>query len=333
MPLSKRPAGTIRRATADDLPRIHELAVLGWRPIYKQFRLIVGDEMWNALWSDWEESWFALEPDTWDSRVIVTELGNDVVGFATWSTGDEGLAEVGGNAVDPEYLGRGIGSAQIRWIIDTLREDGFRCAKVHTGLDPSHGPARAEYRNAGLRLGVTNSVYFNYLNEVAAVPIRKALSFRWSKKRDLELVRQLARDAWTSVYEDLHSVVGDEIFATAFAQGPERKADEYARIVTDSPRQVRIVTEDGHPAGFSVLGEDPTRGLGALRCVAITPEFRGRGIGCALCMDAFSLFREAKLEYARLAAGLGEVNERTRRMCWAAGLYRELPSIDYYMIL
>jgi ribosomal protein S18 acetylase RimI-like enzyme len=333
MPLRDQSPGTIRRATVDDLDRIRELAVLGWRPIYNQFRLIVGDEMWNALWADWEESWFDLKPDTWDQRIIVTEVDSEVVGFATWWTGDGDLAEVGGNAVDPDYLRRGIGSVQIRWIIDMFREDGYTCAKVHTGLDPSHGPARAEYRNAGFSLGVTNSVYYNYLSEVADVPIKRGLRFRWSQRKDADLVRHLARDSWATVHEDMRKAVGDEILAAAFPKIAEAKADEYARVVTELPRQVRIATEEGQPAGFAVIGEDPSNGLGALRTVAVTPELRERGIGCSLCMDAFSLFREAGLKYARLAAGLGEVNERTRRMCWAAGLHRELPSIDYYMLL
>jgi hypothetical protein len=50
-------------------------------------------------------------------------------------------------------------------------------------------------------------------------------------------------------------------------------------------------------------------------------------------VDAFDVFRQQGLRYVRLTAGLGEVNERTRQMCWNAGLYRELPSIDYYRLL
>ena len=38
-------------------------------------------------------------------------------------------------------------------------------------MDPAHGPARAEYRNAGLRRTVANSWYLNYLDEVARIPM------------------------------------------------------------------------------------------------------------------------------------------------------------------
>ena len=331
--MAARATGTIRRATADDLPRVRELVVAGWRPIYGRYRLIIGDEMWNDLFAGWEETWLPFDLDAWHCRAIVTELDGQVVGFATWSDGDRDVSEVGGNAVDPEFLGRGIGSAQIRWSVDLFRRSGARGARVYTGLDPAHGPARAEYRNAGLRVGVTKSVYYNYLTEVARVPIRKALRFRWSEETDAELVRGLARDAWASVYEGLRRAVGDEIFALAFAGGPEARGDKWARVVAAAPAQVRIVAEDARPAGFTVLEEDAARGLGVVRTLAVAPDFRGRGIGGALCMDAFARFRERGLKYARLCADGGEVSESTRRLCWNAGIYREFPSIDYYMLL
>jgi ribosomal protein S18 acetylase RimI-like enzyme len=320
--------GTIRLSTDDDKARIHEIAVAAWRPIFGRYRLIVGDEMWNDMWGGWDKNWFT------NANGIVTEFDGQIVGFATWYWPiAEILAEVGGNAVDPKFQGRGIGSAQIRWLVDKFREWGYKCAKVHTGMDPSHGPARAEYRNAGLCRGVTNSRYFNYLDEVARIPVRPTLSFRWAESADAELVRQMTRSAWNSVYKSVRDTLGDEIFDIAFKNAKEQKTEKFAKVTSDTPEKVRIVMEDEHPAGFTILDADLNKRLGEINALAVTPEFRGRGIGCALCMDAFDIFRERGLRYASLNANLGEVNERTRQMCWNAGLYRELPSIDYYMML
>ena len=263
----------------------------------------------------------------------MTEHGGEVVGFATWFPVHETLAEVGGNAVDPEFHGHGIGSAQMQWVIDMFREKRYKCARVFTGMDPAHGSARSEYRHVGLRRGVTISTYLNYLDEVARIPVRNALNFRWAERDDVALVRQLARMAWVSVYEGVRRAVGDEIFGIAFTKAVEGKAEEFAQVAADTPEQVRIVVEDGRPAGFAVLHEDAPKKLGELKTVAVAPEFRGRGVGCGLCMDAFGIFRERGLQYARLTAGQGEVNERTRQMCWSVGLYRELPTIYYYMLL
>jgi ribosomal protein S18 acetylase RimI-like enzyme len=333
--------GTIRLSMDDDKdkPRIHEIAVAAWKPIFERYRLIVGNEMWKNVWGGWDKDWFAK------ASGIVTELDGQIVGFATWYWPiAEVLAEVGGNAVDPKYQGRGIGTTQMHWLVKKFREWGYKCAKVHTGMDQAHGPARAEYRNAGLCRGVTNSRYFNYLDEVARIPVRPTLNFRWAEPDDAALVRQMTLSAWNSVYKSVRDTLGDEIFDLAFKNAEEQKAEKLAKVTSDSPEKVRIVMEDKHPAGFAVLDADSNKRLGEINALAVNPEFRGRGIGCALCMDAFDIFRERCLKYASLNANLGEVNERTRQMCslrspttssygWNVGLYRELPSIDYYMML
>lgn len=325
--------GTIRPAEPKDLPRLHEIAVAAWRPIFDRYRLIVGEEMWNDVWRGWDQSWFLYTPETWPGQGIVTELEGEVVGFATWWFPSDTLAEVGGNAVDPKFQGRGIGSAQIRWVVDLFRRKGFRCAKVLTGLDPAHGPARAEYRKAGLDRGVAHSVFLNYLDEVAHMPRRKTLSFRWAEPSDAEWVRHLTPRVWGPLLESVRASLGEEVFSAAFATALEAKADEWAQAVAETPDQVRLALEAGRPVGFAVLNEEPHKKLGELRTVAVAPESQGRGIGCGLCLDAFDLFRQQGLRYVRLTARPGEIHERTRRMCWHVGLYRELPSVDYYRLL
>ena len=81
--VDERVMGRIRAAGAADRQRIHEIAVAGWRPIYARFRMIVGERMWQDLWGDWEESWFADAPAQYPERAIVTEVDGQVGGFAT----------------------------------------------------------------------------------------------------------------------------------------------------------------------------------------------------------------------------------------------------------
>ena len=100
--VNDRTLGTIREISDKDLPRVHEIAVAGWQPIYARFRLIVGAEMWQDLWGNWEEGWFTHSP-----KGIVTEVDGKVVGFATWWYPKDHLAEVGGNAADPQFQGQG----------------------------------------------------------------------------------------------------------------------------------------------------------------------------------------------------------------------------------
>ena len=326
-------SGRIQPVTEDDFQRIHEIAVLGWMPIFDRYRCIVGERMWNDLWKGWERDRCLYTAETWSGRGIVTEVDGEVAGFATWWFPNDTLAEVGGNAVDPKFQCRGIGSAQIRWVLDKFRADGYRCAKVHTGMDPAHGPARAAYRNAGLRCGLTNSVYFNYLDEVAQLPVRRVLSFRWAVAADQPTVAEIARRAWAPVYDGVRQKLGDEMFGLAFPNVLERRASELAAVAAKTPEKVRIVEEDGKPLGFCILEDEEAKRLGVIQSMGVDPDAQGRAVGAGLCMDAFDLFRSRGLAYLRLHARIGEVTEATRQMCWNVGLYRELPSIDYYALL
>lgn len=326
--MKNQTTGTIRHSTDDDKPKIHEIAVAAWTPIFDRYRLIAGDEMWNDVWRGWEKTWLT------NASGIVTELDGEIVGFATWSSPLEGiLGEIGANAVQPKLQGHGIGTAQMNWVVEQFRERGYKCLKVHTGMDPAHGPARAEYRKIRMGRGVKNSRYYNYLSEVASIPIRPSLNFRWAESDDVELIHQMCRSAWRSVYESIRDTVGNEMFEIVFKDALEQRVDAFAKRAADAPRKVRIVMEDSRPAGFAFLGATHRQKLGKIFALGVLPEFRGRGIGCAMCVDAFNTFRKKDLRYVILEATLGEVNEQTHQMCWNAGLYREIPSIDYYMML
>jgi ribosomal protein S18 acetylase RimI-like enzyme len=51
--------------------------------------------------------------------------------------------------VHPECQNRGIGTELNRFALEKMKEGGMKMAKVETGGDPSHAPARACYEKAG----------------------------------------------------------------------------------------------------------------------------------------------------------------------------------------
>ena len=83
-------------------------------------------------------------------NVVVAELDGLVVGFADFYCHEQsGIGEIGNNAVHPDYQGRGIAGRLYEAVFERMRERGMRFAKVGTGLDPSHAPARRAYQKAG----------------------------------------------------------------------------------------------------------------------------------------------------------------------------------------
>ena len=55
-------------------------------------------------------------------------------------------------AVDPDFQGRGIGSALIEFALDWMKDAGMSIAMVETGGDPGHASARHTYEKSGFEL-------------------------------------------------------------------------------------------------------------------------------------------------------------------------------------
>ncbi|WP_242072512.1 GNAT family N-acetyltransferase [Microcoleus sp. FACHB-68] len=55
-------------------------------------------------------------------------------------------------AVDPDFQGRGIGSALIEFALAWMKDAGMSIAMVETGGDAGHAPARHTYEKVGFEL-------------------------------------------------------------------------------------------------------------------------------------------------------------------------------------
>ncbi len=143
----------IRAARDEDIERIREIAKQAWAPIYAHFREAMGEDLFAREYpgeplerkADSVEKHFREHPELG----FVTEIDGAVVGFCTLMLRDTGVGVVGNNAVAPEAQGKGIGSAQYEECLRRMREAGMAFATVHTGLDPSHAPARRAYEKVG----------------------------------------------------------------------------------------------------------------------------------------------------------------------------------------
>ncbi len=158
----------IRPARPEDLPRVKEIALRAWEPIYTDYKARMGDELflllWPKGWQDEKASQIADHFQRWPEWSLVAELDGQIVGFITFTLDTERkIGEIGNNAVDPDYQGRGIGSAQYAYVLELFREQGMAYARVGTGLDEAHAPARAAYAKTGFKLMIPMGKYYRKL--------------------------------------------------------------------------------------------------------------------------------------------------------------------------
>ena len=157
----------IRPFRPDDLDTLADIGNRAWKPIYDMFRQVYGDDK-LAL----------VTPDTATAKgeqvrshcqrapewVFVAEEEDRIVGFATCRLDrDSKTGEIGNNAVDPDCGLKGIGQQLYAAVLAYFRQEGMAAAKVGTGLDWAHAPARRAYERAGFNIKHENVTYWQKL--------------------------------------------------------------------------------------------------------------------------------------------------------------------------
>jgi N-acetylglutamate synthase-like GNAT family acetyltransferase len=80
----------------------------------------------------------------------VAELENEVRGFIAYILDYESkVGEVQLLAVHPDYQNLGIGTELNKYALEKMKASGMKMARVETGGDQSHAPARRSYEKAG----------------------------------------------------------------------------------------------------------------------------------------------------------------------------------------
>ena len=163
------PEIVIRPLQAEDAEAVAQIAVAAWEPIFAHFRSVMGDEMFAICYPDGYEVVKAAQVRSacrgeGGALVAVAEVGGRVVGFISYYPRRTAtVAEIGNNAVHPDWQGRGIGPRMYEHAFQTLREMGIRAVRVRTGGDPSHAPARRAYEKAGFGTSLPEVEYYRLL--------------------------------------------------------------------------------------------------------------------------------------------------------------------------
>jgi GNAT superfamily N-acetyltransferase len=88
-----------------------------------------------------------------DTNVWVAIDAGSAVGFvAVKLHSEDSMGKIYMVAVDPDFQGRGIGSALIKFALDWMKDAGMSIAMVETGGDPGHSAARHTYEKVGFDL-------------------------------------------------------------------------------------------------------------------------------------------------------------------------------------
>jgi GNAT superfamily N-acetyltransferase len=149
-------------ALPEHLPKMQRIRELAFEPVFASFRKVLGDEIYELAQQPEDDAQANLlvsylrADSEWKVYVAVFEY--EVVGFITLKIQPLTMVgEIGLNAIDPQVLNRGFGTAMYEFALDRLREAGMKVAVVATGADASHHPARHAYRKAGFDVEIPST--------------------------------------------------------------------------------------------------------------------------------------------------------------------------------
>ncbi len=146
----------IRKYKEEDLEAIVAIGNAAWHQIYEMYREIYGEELFDILIPDPDNQkgmQIIEHCRKFSDQVFVFEQDGRIVGFITFFIDKEKMiGEIGNNAVAIDYAGQGIGQKMYKHVLLHFKEQGMKFAKVSTGGDDAHLPARKAYVKAGFNI-------------------------------------------------------------------------------------------------------------------------------------------------------------------------------------
>lgn len=142
---------------AHQLDAVIRLSLRAWTPVFDSIQKAMDADVYRAFYPDqWRVSQQKAVEDVCaaeNTNVWVAIDSGSTVGFvAVKLHSEDSMGEIYMVAVDPDFQGRGIGSALIEFALLWMKNAGMSIAMVETGGDLGHAPARHTYEKLGFGL-------------------------------------------------------------------------------------------------------------------------------------------------------------------------------------
>jgi len=154
---AQRDGVVLRQAVDDDLPRVDEIIIECYTPVYDSYINIVGEDVYRGIRRNPDQDWRTEKTDRIRKAfhehpgcMWVLDDAGTVFGFVTFrlSPGQSRLW-IEENGVIPERRGQGWATFMLRHLLSHARRLGIRFASVEVDLDDVHLPARRAYQAVG----------------------------------------------------------------------------------------------------------------------------------------------------------------------------------------
>lgn len=308
-----------------------DIAVRAWKPIYESFKNSVGEKIYNELWAEWPKKKVEYTREMHATgNAFVALQGDRVVGYVSYLLKGN-VGQIVGNAVDPDMHGHGISKLLYTAALNKFREEGCKYARVNTGLDDSHAPARRAYNKVGFEKNLPSIMYYQEL-DLDAEPYPTSsdtVQVIPCEEQHLDDCARITLTAWSIIHESYKKCIGEKMHDDLYAGWEESTVNAVLAAQRSGRGYVAIV--DGKVAGFAAYRT--TGKFGVIGRNAVDPAYRGRGIAKLMYGMLINKMREEGCLYAQVHTGLDEGHTGARKAYGKIGFERNLPEISYFMEL
>ena len=153
----------MREYREGDLEEVMGIANQAWAPIRKMSRDALGDAISDILNPDGDAKSKGIQVkwqiDSGNYSIAVCVHEGAIVGFITYTINGP-IGEICNNAALKTTGLKGIGQTMYRYVLEKFRQAGVKVARVTTGLDYAHAPARRAYERAGFSRHLDSTTYY-----------------------------------------------------------------------------------------------------------------------------------------------------------------------------
>jgi ribosomal protein S18 acetylase RimI-like enzyme len=147
----------IQPYSTNHLDAVVGFSLRAWAPVFDSLKRVLAPEVFSEFYPD---GWRVVQQKSVEGVCAAEEMhiwvateADSAVGFVAVKLHvTDRMGEIYMIAVDPDYQGRGIGTALTNFALEWMKDAGMSIAMVETGGDPGHAPARHTYEKAGFGL-------------------------------------------------------------------------------------------------------------------------------------------------------------------------------------
>ena len=151
------------------------------------------------------------------------------------------------------------------------------------------------------------------------------VKIRIANASDKERVSEIARDAWSDIFDGFRVQLGEEIYSTVYAGDPLEKKASAVRDSLDAGNCF-VAEYEGEVVGFATFVINGKVGMLSNNAVAL----RGHGIAGMLHERVFAEFKAHGCTVAGVTTGLDAAHAPARRAYEKDGFTNAVETIMYY---